>query len=277
MPPDGGPEVGSYRGRQQHESSTGCVGDGPGLANVLPVPSVVVSLHDCAPPHLDGLRALLRALDGFGASPRVLKVVPNYAGSWPLRESAELVQLLHLEVAAGSELVLHGYTHRTAGRLEGGPAARVRARWFAPRDAEFLSLPPEEAESRLRAGLEELAACGLKAAGFCAPAWLAAPWTVDLLRRLGFRYHVTMGCVHDLATGRRVPTPWFGAVGTGGVHELLVHAGGFAGAWLSRTGYPVVKAFFHPQRPETWGPQLARLRRALRGRRCVTYSALLNA
>jgi len=241
------------------------------------VPSVVVSLHDCAPPHLDGLRALLRALDGLGAFPRVLKVVPNYAGSRRLRESPELVQLLRVEVAAGSELVLHGYTHRTAGPFSGGPAARVRARWFAPQDAEFLSLSPEEAESRLRAGLEELAACGLKAAGFCAPAWLAPPWTVDLLRRLGFRYHVTMGSVHDLATDRRVPTPWFGAVGAGGVHELLVHLGGFAGAWLSRTGYPVVKAFFHPQRPETWGPQLARLRRALRGRRCVTYAGLLDA
>lgn len=127
----------------------------------------------------------------------MLKVVPNYAGSRPLRESPELVQLLRVEVAAGSELVLHGYTHRTAGPFSGGPAARVRARWFAPQDAEFLSLSPEEAESRLRAGLEELAACGLKAAGFCAPAWLAPPWTVDLLRRLGFRYHVTMGSVHD--------------------------------------------------------------------------------
>jgi len=241
------------------------------------VRSVVVSVHDVAPPHVDALRALLQALDDLGATVRVLKVVPNLGGRWPVRESADLQALLRSEVSRGSEVVVHGYTHRTEGPLRGPRAVRLRARWFAPQDAEFLSVPPEEALRRVRAGLEELAACGLDAAGFCAPGWLEPPWLASVLRGAGFRYRVTLGCVHDLLSGRCVRTPWFGAVGAGGLHELLVHVGGSAGSWLARTPYPVVKAFFHPQRPHTWAPQLARLRRALRRRKPVTYRALLDA
>lgn len=223
------------------------------------------------------MRALLEVLDRLRAQPRVLKVVPNLAGRWPLAQSPELVELLKSEARSGSEVVLHGYTHRTDGPLAGPWPTRVRARWFAPQDAEFLSLSEEEAERRLQAGLRELGEAGLVPVGFCAPGWLSPPWLAPLLRRVGFRYHLTMGALHDLATGRRVRTPWFGAVGAGGVHEFLVRLGGAVGAGLAGTGYPVVKAFFHPQGPHTWGPQLARLQRALRARHPTTYRALLHA
>ncbi|MCS7235122.1 MAG: DUF2334 domain-containing protein [Armatimonadota bacterium] len=239
------------------------------------MPCVVVSVHDVAPPYLPGLRALLSELDRLQAFPRVLKVVPNLDGRFPLHRSAELVDLLRAEGAAGSEVVLHGYTHRTSGPLADGWTVRLRAAAFAPHDAEFVSVGPAEALRRLQAGLEELNRCGLRAYGFCAPGWLGARWLPELLRASGFRYHVTMGWLHDLVGSRRVWTPWFGSVGTGGVHELLVHVGGAAGAWAGRTRWGVVKAFFHPQRP-TWAPQLERLRRALRRRRPVTYAALLD-
>lgn len=241
------------------------------------MPAVVVSVHDVAPPHLEGLRALLRALDGIGARPRVLKVVPHFAHRWSLGEDPALVQLLREEVAIGGELVLHGYTHRTEGPLRGSLRSRLRAEWFAARDAEFLSISEEEAQRRLRAGLEQLREAGFAPVGFCAPGWLFSPWLARLLRRLGFRYHVTMGGLHDLVTGRRLWVPWFGAVGAGGAHEFLVHLGGALGAGLARTRYPVVKAFFHPQGAHTWGPQLARLRRALRGRKPTTYRVLIDA
>ncbi|GBD30121.1 hypothetical protein HRbin32_01221 [bacterium HR32] len=237
---------------------------------------IVVSVHDVAPPNLAAVRTLLSLLDRLGVRPRVLKVVPNFAGRWPLAESPELVRLLQAEVRSGSEVVLHGYTHRTAGSLQARWPTRLRARWFAAQDAEFLSLSPDEAERRLRAGLEQLRTVGLQAEGFCAPGWLAPAWLGPLLRALGFGYHVTMGSVHDLATGRRLLAPWFGSVGTGGLHEFLVHVGGTLGAGAARTPYPLVKVFFHPQSPRTWGPQLARLRRALRTRQVTTYRALLH-
>ncbi len=237
----------------------------------------MVSVHDVAPPYLVCVRILLALLDRLGARPRVLKVVPNFAGRYPLSESPELVKLLQTEVQSGSEVVLHGYTHRTAGPLQAPWPTRLRARWFAPQDAEFLSIDRAEATWRLRAGRNALAALGLKAAGFCAPGWLAPPWLPEVLSELGFRYQVTMGCVYDLARGRRRITPWFGSVGAGGLHELLVCVGGAPGAWLTRTPVPVIKAFFHPQRPRTWEPQLARLRRALRTRQPTTYGALVDA
>ncbi len=241
------------------------------------MPCVVVSVHDVAPPYLQAVRELLHVLDGLGARPRVLKAVPQFRGRWPLAGCPELVDLLRAEVAAGSEVVLHGYTHTTAGPLGGSWPTRLRAWVFAPRDAEFLSVDPAGAEGRLRAATEHLAELGVRPVGFCAPGWLAAPWLPDLLRRLGFRYHVTMGCLHDLQAGRRLLLPWFGSVGAGGLHESAVHVAGSPGAWLATTRYPVVKAFFHPQRPQTWAAQLVRLQRALRTRSPTTYRELLGA
>ncbi len=251
--------------------------EGATAAELLPVARIVVSVHDVTPPHLAAVRTLLVLLDRLDARPRVLKVVPNWAGRWLLAESPELVALLQAEARSGSEVVLHGYTHRTAGPLRAPWPVALRARYFAPHDAEFLSVDRTEAHWRLRAGREALTAAGLRVVGFCAPGWLAPPWLEDVLVELGFRYQVTLGCVHDVATGRRRLTPWFGAVGVGGLHELLVHAGGAAGSLLARFPTPVVKAFFHPQRPHTWRPQLDRLRRALSTRQPTTYRALLDA
>ena len=37
------------------------------------------------------------------------------AGRWPLADDDELCRLLRAEVAAGSEIVAHGWTHRAQG------------------------------------------------------------------------------------------------------------------------------------------------------------------
>jgi len=235
---------------------------------------LLIAVHDVAPAYLGEVRFLLRALDAIGAQPRVLKVIPE-----DLATDGELPALLLKEQAGGSEIVLHGYSHRTAGPLRGPWPLRVRARLFAPSDAEFLSLTAAETTERLRAGRERLAAANLAVTGFCAPAWLALPELPGVLRSLGFHYYVAMSTVVDLVVGRRVRTGWLGYMGSDKTQERLV---GVANA-LTRVAagrLPVIKVFLHPQgavESAACRRVLAVIPQLMTGRRLVTYGQLVSA
>ena len=55
-----------------------------GMAVPAPRRLLIVTVHDVAPPFSAGVRRLLDELDRRAIRPRVLKVVPCYAGRWPL-------------------------------------------------------------------------------------------------------------------------------------------------------------------------------------------------
>jgi predicted deacetylase len=242
-----------------------------------PAGRLVVSIHDVAPSTLGETRFLLEALDRIGAAPRVLKVIPRADGGDDLRAAPALARLLAAEVGAGSEVVLHGYTHRAAGPLRGPWLERLRGRLLAGDAAEFLTLDDGEIEARLAAGRAILEECGLAPRGFCAPCWLASAQVPALLRRCGFSYYVSMFSLLDLQRGRRLTTPWFGYMGAGGFHERLVATGGYAGLAAFR-GAPVVKVFLHPQ-GAAGSAACDRVLRVLAGlmrtRRLVTYGSLV--
>src|SRR5579883_2030224 len=202
---------------------------------------LVVSIHDVAPTFMEDVRYLLAALDAIEVRPRVLKVIPYFEQRDDIRADAAFGRLLASEAAAGSEVVLHGYAHRAAGR----------------------------------AALQDL---GLEARGFCAPAWLAPPRLPLLLKECGFHHYVQMLSLLDLATGHRHWTPWLGYMGAGEVQERLVGLGG--GAWLAvDSALPVIKVFFHPQGART-SPACARalrvLARLVRERQPATFESLLT-
>ena len=238
---------------------------------------LVVSIHDVMPSLEREVRYLLDALDAVGARPRVLKVVPNADGREDLRASARLSRLIADEAAAGSEIVLHGYTHRATGRLRGPLSTRLRARLFAGDAAEFLTLDRSEMIRRLRAGRETLREIGVGPAGFCAPCWLAAPDMPGALAECGFRYYISMNTLIDLAGGRQVRTPWVGYMGAGGTQERLI--GGVGRAYVTAVaGAPVVKVFLHPQKAigaRACGDAVRLLAHLLRVRQPTTYAALL--
>src|SRR5690348_17998620 len=121
---------------------------------------LVVAIHDIAPDYLDEIRYLVSALDRASIRPRVFKVIPER-----LVTSPALVQLLVDEQRQGSEIVLHGFSHRTCGPFRGPWPRRLRASIFAPRDAEFLSLAPAEMTSRLSRGRDVIHGAGLSASG----------------------------------------------------------------------------------------------------------------
>lgn len=249
------------------------------LPGSRPAPRVVVSVHDVSPANLRQVRWLLRRLDEMGAQPRVLKVIPDEGDDRRADRDADLMALVRDEVGAGSEVVLHGYTHRTEGRLHGRVIDLLRARLFAARSAEFLSLSRDEAAVRVSGGLQVLAAMGVRPIGFCPPAWLADRRTPAVLRAAGLRYFVTFLWLHDLERRRRRALPPLGYMGASprqerlvAMERLLVSAG------MSRL--PVARVFLHPQGASgsrACAAVLRTLSRLVATRTPVTYAALLDA
>jgi predicted deacetylase len=235
---------------------------------------LVVAIHDVTPECLDEIRFLINALDQFVARPRVFKVVPQH-----LPESLDLVALLREEQERGSEIVMHGFTHETSGRLRGPLPGRLRARIFAPRAAEFISLSPADMEARLRAGREIFSTAGLRIRGFCAPGWLGSPELRAALRGTGFGYEVTMTRVIDLQAGRGIATAWIGYMGAGAVQEQFVGVADGLNL-LTAPLYRVLKVFLHPQHARSSSACrriLDVIPTLMRDRSLVTYGQLIGA
>jgi uncharacterized protein len=202
---------------------------------------LVVAIHDVAPEWIDDVRFLVGELDNANVGPRVLKVVPQR-----LPECPELIALLQAEQQKGSEIVMHGYSHRTGGSLRGPWRRRLRAEMFAADGAEFLSLSREEMATRVAGGRKILEEVGLHVSGFCAPAWLESMDLLPILRRAGFRYDIRLTHLVDLESARRIRMDWLGYMGAGPIQERLVAV---ANA-VNRLGAPmfaVLKCFLHPQ------------------------------
>jgi len=240
---------------------------------------LIVSIHDVAPAFGDEVQQLLGSLDAIGARPRVLKVVPHSPSGPLLHEAPALVRLLQEETRAGSEMVLHGYTHRASGPFQGSWLTRARGRLFAGSAAEFLTVDSREAAARLEAGRAALRALGIDVQGFCAPGWMAPPWIYASLRRLGFRYYVGMNTVLDVQRGRARWLPWAGYMGAPPWHERLIWLGS-AVQMAVAPRFPAIKVFLHPQQARSSGDcqrVLRLLARLVRERRPTTYAALLDS
>lgn len=205
---------------------------------------LVVAVHDVMDGTLPGVRKVLSDLDRIGVTRRTLLVVPG--GTRPLRQMPEMQGFLAGEVRHGAELLAHGWTHRAAGRVRGPVPTRVRAFLFARGVAEFACLEP--ADATLAAGMarHELWLAGFDVDGFCAPAWLEAPWVSSALRAAGYRFKVGMASLNDLREGRRLRLGWDGYLGAGPCQEALVAT--TARALTAMPGRPrTSQIFLHPQ------------------------------
>lgn len=211
-------------------------------------------------------------LNRLDVRPRVFKVIPQH-----LETSPELIRFLQREQDQGSEIVLHGYAHRRSGAWQRPRRRQLRARLFAPNDAEFLSLTPVEIESRVGAGRAILQGAGLVVNGFCAPGWIESRDVRPVLRRFGFRYDVAMTHLFDLHSGRRIWTDWVGDMGAGPLQENLI---GIANL-INRGALALfsnAKLFLHPvavqDRPQV-RRMLSWLAALMTGRTLTTYQELV--
>jgi predicted deacetylase len=241
---------------------------------------LIVSVHDVAPSTLGEVRWLLSRLDEEGVRPRVLKVIPGEP-SVTDEGRRELASVVGAEAVGGSEIVLHGWTHRAAGAYHGSLADRLRARLFAGNGAEFLSLQPDEMRTRLSEGRQWLAGVGLDPAGFCAPGWLWTPELPAAAREAGFRYLVGLRGLLDLRDGRRIGMAPIGFMGATRSTELAWRLGEVL-IWRPmaglRGGSPR-RFFLHPQgapHSRACARVLREIGRAARTHRSSTFSDLLD-
>jgi uncharacterized protein len=154
--------------------------------------SLLVSLHDVAPPHLRVLRRLRDELERWGVARATLLVVPEYHGV-PLEGSPETLAWLRARVAAGDEVALHGCVHRQRGRIPRW-RDRVRARLFTAGEGECLAQSDGEREAMLIEGKRRLEQVyGRPVRGFVAPAWLEPAGFGAHLAAAGFRWHEGSG------------------------------------------------------------------------------------
>jgi len=242
---------------------------------------LIVAVHDVAQSTLGEVRWLLAQLDEAGVQRRVLLAVPGAQGAGGERRS-ELDDLVRAEASAGSEVVLHGWTHRAEGRYRGALLDRIRAGLLAPHAAEFLALDGTGMAARLRAGTEWLASVGVTPVGFCAPAWLWAPELPSAARLAGFRYLIGLRGLHRLDTERRIGLPPIGYLGAGAAQELAWRLGELA-IWRPLAVVrrdPWRHFFLHPQgapRSRACARVLREIGRAARADRAITYRDLLDA
>lgn len=238
---------------------------------------LIVAIHDVAPAELAEIRWLLDRLDALGVPRRVLKVIPAAPGAG---DDGELVALLRREVERGSEIVLHGWSHRAAAPVRGSLTDRLRAHLFARDGAEFLSLDATEVTRRVEAGRRWLEDHHLPAGGFCPPGWLATADLLPAVRDAGFDYLLTLGGLQRLDGGGRLPLPPTGYMGAGPIQELLVRIGGALVSTPLRAVLraPARRVFLHPRNARASADcarVLAGIGRLAATHRSITYADLL--
>jgi uncharacterized protein len=165
-------------------------------------PAVVVSIHDVSPVTWSRTQEILGELGGCGLDAVSLLVIPDHHGKGRISDCAGFGEWLSGRVCKGDEVVQHGYFHRRQSRLGDGFAMRIVTESYTAGEGEFFDCQYEEAREMLRRGREELAACGVEAKGFIAPAWLLGSHAEEAVRDEGFDYTTRIGMVRDFKSAR---------------------------------------------------------------------------
>jgi len=163
--------------------------------------SVVVSVHDVSPSTRECVERILADLKSAGVSRVSLLVVPDHHHRGLVNENAGFAMWLKDSCAQGNEAVLHGYYHLRENRNTDGPLKRLVTRFYTAGEGEFLDLEKPAARELLLRGRTAVEACGVKVAGFIAPAWLMGPEAERAAREAGFQYTTRIATVSDFATG----------------------------------------------------------------------------
>lgn len=235
---------------------------------------LVVSVHDVCPRTWEQTQRILTALSALGIKRRSLLVIPAEPGA-EIDTTPGFGGWLRERAAAGDEIVQHGLYHRRGSDEPPlvGRAASLDS-LLARGAGEFVGLDQATAAARLAAGRERLAAVGLRAEGFVAPAWLYSPGAAAAVAAAGFRYYTTHLRLRDVRAGR---DHWsFGISNRPGplAPDLLGRAVN-EGFCLLHVPAPLVRIAVHPadlEHGRPFGHTLRLLRRLLAaGRRAVTY------
>jgi len=170
--------------------------------------SLIVSVHDVAPPTASAARRWARLLAPTGV-PLTFLVVP---GPWrgsrfgdPGDDGLDLAAWLRSRQQAGDEICVHGWCHRAD--VPGSRARRLVGSVVARGAAEMWALDRDTAAARTSDGLAVLDRHGLSCLGTTPPGWLASAQARAGMADAGLRYVTDHAAVVDLASGRRWGAP----------------------------------------------------------------------
>ncbi len=164
--------------------------------------ALVASIHDVSPLTRVKTDSILRDLRGVGCHVTSLLVVPDHHRLGRISKDPEFAAWLRDRNAEGHEVVLHGFYHLREQQSGDGFFKKLVTQSYTAGEGEFFDLRKGEAMDRLKMGIGELAACGVKTSGFIAPAWLLGSEAEDAVRALGFEYTTRISTVSDFVCGR---------------------------------------------------------------------------
>ncbi len=182
-------------------------------------PSLIVSVHDVAPPHWVQVEKILRHVGDMGVRKRSLLVIPNFRGLWRVDEHREFAEWLCERQREGDEIILHGYEHVEVHKAQ-GVRDRIKNRLYTQGEGEFLSLDYEEARNRIEAGIAILKSAGVMTSGFIAPAWLISEAGLTAAKDLGFEYTNSYLRICDLVSQKSILAPSL-VFGPGNLNEEI--------------------------------------------------------
>lgn len=243
-----------------------------------PVGALVVSIHDVSPVTLGRTREILADLAVAGVERTSLLVIPDHHRRGLISKDAGFAGWLREACGAGHEVVLHGYFHLREARPDDGWKAKWTTGFYTAGEGEFFDLSGEEAVGRIAEGLAALGACGVKPAGFIAPAWLLGAEAEQAVRRAGFSYTTRIGGVIDFGSGlthRSRSLVWSVRAGW----RRVVSLGWNAGLMRREAENALLRIGIHPpdwEHPEIRRQVLAFVRDAVRVREAMTYEDWLG-
>lgn len=161
---------------------------------------LLVAIHDVTPAHARELARIYALLQELGIAQYALLVVPDWHGQWPLERHPRFADDLLARQEAGAEIFLHGYRHDEAGYRR-SLLKRLRIAGRTARSAEFLVIPPAEADRRLELGLALCYRLGLQPVGFIPPAWLHGPGSLAALAQRGLGVTEGFARITNVARG----------------------------------------------------------------------------
>ena len=166
-------------------------------------PGLVVSIHDVSPGTREAAEVMRRDLMDWGVGRVSLLVTPNHHHRGHFLDDAGFCRWVDGRVAAGDEVVLHGYFHLREPRGGESLVGRMVTESYTAGEGEFFDLEEEAAFERVTKGRDEFRRAGWEPARFIAPAWLLGPGGTAAVRRAGFQYTTRLRTVDDLASDCR--------------------------------------------------------------------------
>ena len=235
--------------------------------------TLLVSIHDVAPPHEPAVRRLWELCRALDVTPALL-VVPDWHGTAPLERHPAFVAWLREAAAAGAEIVLHGERHDEVGRARTATDA-LRAAGRTEGEGECLTMTPAELRALVERGVARLAALDLVPTGFVPPAWLLRPGAAAAVGEAGLRWTEDARNVHRFPGGPLASPAvrWSARSPVRAWGSVLVAAA----RWRLQRTAPVLRVALHPRdlsHPATAASLERELRRWVRARTPRRYADL---